>query len=452
MEKVDKRNMILKEDMYKVLLTLSFPIMINSIIQTLYNLVDGYFVGMISTVHFAATSFVWPINFLFVSIGMGLSVAGTSILSQLIGAGKEEEASKYGTQLVGLTLIMSILFAVIGYIIAPSMIRLMGAEGDFFDYGNTYLRITFFDLPFMFLYFNINSIMNSQGDTVTPMILSGGSAIINVILDKIFILDLGYGIAGAAWATVIARAVLAFVGVFILMGKKNKIRIDFRGFKFNRKIVEEISKIAIPATTGQSGAALGFIILNKFIGSYGTSTVAAFGMVNRITGLIMQPAMGIGTALTAIIGQNLGADQMERAEEGFKKALKLTILIGLVGCIFLIVFDSEIINFFIKSKDDPSVISQSIVYLFYTALSMPLMGIFSVFQGLFQGSGHTEYSMVMEIGRLWFVRLPMILIFKNFSNLGSTGIWISMSTSNLIVCVYGYTVYRMGNWKQQKIR
>ena len=447
MSKPDKTEMILRGSIYKILLTLSIPIMINSLIQTLYNLVDGVYVSMISSVHFAATAFVWPINFLFISLGIGLSIAGTSLLSQLVGGGRLEEAEEYASQLMVITFISSIVFSVLGYITSPYIIGLMGGTGDLAEYGNIYLRITFLDLPFMFLYFNINSIMNAQGDTVTPTILSGVSAIINIVLDPIFIFILGWGIAGAAWATLIARAALSIAGYLMLFRKGNKIRPNFKGFKFKKRIVNKIVEVGLPSTLGQSGAAVGFIVLNGFIGSYGTATIAAFGMVNRITSLIMQPAMGIGSALTTIVGQNMGADQIDRVKEAFEKALKLAILIGGLGAIFLIIFDNQIINFFMQAKDDYSVIELSLKYLFYTALSMPLMGIFSVLQGIFQGSGHTKYSMAMEIGRLWFVRLPMILIFKYYTNLGSTGIWFSMSFSNLIVCLYGYWVYRKDRWQ-----
>ncbi|MCK9444866.1 MAG: MATE family efflux transporter [Tissierellaceae bacterium] len=449
MKKLDKTELLLKGSIYKALFTLSIPIMINSLIQTLYNLVDGVWVSKLSSVHFAATAFVFPVNFLFVSLGIGLSIAGTSILSQLVGANKIEEAKLYSTQLMAITLLSSLIFSFIGYLLSPVIIRLMGAKGELATLGNTYLRITFLDLPFMFLYFTINAMMNSQGDTVTPTVLSGVSAILNAILDPIFIFTLGWGIAGAAWATLISKAVLSIFGFIMLFGETNRIIPQFKGFKFNRSIIKKLIAVAIPSSIGQSGASLGFIVLNGFIGSYGTATIAAYAMVNRITSLVMQPAMSLGSALTAIIGQNIGANQIDRVKEAFHKALKLTILIGTVGGVLLVIFDKPIINFFMQSKDDPTVIELALVYLIYISLSMPLMGIFSVLQGIFQGSGNTKYSMAMEIGRLWFVRLPMILFFKHFTAWGSSGIWFSMSFSNLVVCIYGYWIYRKNGWQRR---
>ncbi len=451
MNKNDKTELILNGEIFKALLTLSIPIIINNLIQTLYNLVDGIWVSKISSVHFAATSFVWPINFLFISLGIGISIAGTSLLSQLVGANRIEDAKKYANQIIMVSLLFAGSFTLLGIVLSPYLIKAMGATGELARLGNIYLRITFLDMIFLFLFFNINSIMNAQGNTVTPTILSGVSALLNVVLDPIFIFIFNWGIAGAAWATLVSRAALAIVGLKMLFGPNNKIKPNLKGFKFNKDILKEIINVGFPSSIGQAGAAIGFIVLNGFIVSYGTATLAAFGMVNRVTSLVMQPAAGIGAALTAIVGQNMGADQIDRVVEAFHKAVKITLTVGIVGCGLLLIFDKPIINFFIQSKDDPEVITEGINYLKYISYSMPFLGLFSVFQGIFQGSGNTKYSMAMEIGRLWFVRIPMILLFKHFTNIGSSGIWFSMSFSNALVCVYGYLVYKKDGWKRRVI-
>lgn len=450
--KQNKSELILNGNMYKVLITLSIPIMINSIIQTLYNLVDGIWVSKISSVHFAATTFVWPINFFFIAIGLGLSIAGTSLLSRFLGAGEIDKTKEYASQLIAVSFILSLVIAIFGYIFTPQILKMIGAEGDILRYGSTYLKITFLDMPFIFLYFNINSILTSQGDTVTPTVLSGISAILNIVLDPIFIFTLNMGIAGAAWATLISRALLALFGLIHLLRGNSKIVPNFKGFKFNKEVIKEIFDIGLPASIGQIGASVGFMALNGFIVSYGTATMAAFGMVNRITNLVMQPAMGVGSALTAVVGQNLGAENEGRATESYKKASRIALTIGILGAILILIFNEHIVNFFIQSEDDPNVILESISYMKFVSFSMPLMGMFSVYQGIFQGSGNTKYSMAMEIGRLWFIRLPLILIFKHFTGIGSEGIWFSMSFSNLIVCIYGYLIFSKYGWSRKSLK
>ncbi len=441
-----RQESILKGNMYKTILALSFPIMINNLIQTLYNLVDGLWISKIGSVEFAATSFVWPINFLFISVGMGFSIAGTSILSQLLGAGEKERANKYASQLIVLSILLGVVLAGIGMLLSKPIIMLMGVQDEILYFGDLYLKLTLLDLPFMFLFAIFNATMNSQGNTVLPTVLSAISAIINTVLDPILMFTFNMGVAGAAVATVISKAILAIAGIIILFRGTTAIKPNFKNFKFDKDIIVNSFKVALPASIGQSGSAMGFLVLNTFIVSYGTSTMAAYAMVNRITSLVMQPAMGIGTSIVSIVGQNLGANNLKRAKEGFGKAIAVTSIIGVFGGMLLVVFREPIINFFMQAKDDMKVIEQSITYLVIMSVSMPLMGIFSVLQGLFQGSGHTKYAMSMEIGRLWFVRLPMILLFKYFSGMNEVGIWLSMSSSNLIICLYGYLIYKRGRW------
>ncbi len=155
----------------------------------------------------------------------------------------------------------------------------------------------------------------------------------------------------------------------VLYRSNTIIRPSFKNFKFDKARIEKIINVALPSSVGQSGSALGFMVLNGFIASYGTSTMAAYGMVNRITSLVMQPASGIGgAALTSIVGQNIGANQMDRVKEAFRKALIFTVILGSVGCIFMLWKDKGIINFFMRSKDDMEVINQGIEYLRYSAL------------------------------------------------------------------------------------
>lgn len=441
-----RKQLILHGNMYKVLITLAIPIMINNLIQTLYNLVDGIWVSKLGSVPFAAVSFVWPVEFLFISIGAGISIASTSLLSQLIGAGKDKETGIYSSQIIVLSIFFALIFSTVGFFLTPIIVSLMGANSDLAYYSNIYLKITFISMPFTFFYFAFNSMLVAQGNTMLPTILSGISAIINGILDPIFIFIFNLGISGAALATLTSKVILVISGIVIIYRMNSQMKPNFKNFKVNKEIMKEVIRVGLPSSIGQSGSALGFICLNGFIASYGTSTMAAFGMVNRITSLIQQPAMGIGSTLVTVTGQNLGANKKDRVIEGFKKATFLTLSICLVGFVIMMVFNEEIINFFMQSKDNPEVIKEGITYLKYIVFSTPLMGMFSVYQGIFQGSGHTNYSMNMEVGRLWFVRLPMILIFKYFTTVGSDGIWFSMSFSNLIICIYGFIVYKQRKW------
>lgn len=333
----------------------------------------------------------------------------------------------------------------------------MGGTGRFGEQSAIYLRYIFLGVPFQIMFMGFMAIMNAQGNTKSTTFVNSAAAILNVILDPFFIFKtvpvlnvpgLGLGVAGAALATSLSQVFLMVIGFIVMRRTSKALPVVFRNIPFDGKKIKRIIKVGLPSSAGHSGSAFGFIIINTFIAKYGTSLIAAFSLINRINNMIMMPAMGIGSGLTSIVGQNMGANQMDRIREGFHKAIKMSLLISVVGSVFLYLFRYQLLFFFTPTAG-PAMVQQSMEYLIYILPTIPLMGLFSIFQGLFQGSGHTNYSMFMAIGRLWFVRIPMILLFERFTGLGQRGIWISMNVSNILVIVYGFWVYRSNRWTRQ---
>ncbi|WP_432401357.1 MATE family efflux transporter [Wukongibacter sp. M2B1] len=446
MRHIEKRKLILEGNIPKVILTLALPIMFNNLSQTLYNLADAFWVSKIGEIEFAATSFVWPVLFLIISLGMGMNIAGTALISQHIGANENNEANKIAGQLFTFSIIISLTFAIIGFISTSHILKLMGAKGSLFTYCTQYLSIMFFDIPILYIVFIFSAIRQGQGDTTTPMIINICSVILNIILDPIFIFKLNLGIKGAAIATIVSKAVFTFYILYILFLKSDSIYITKENLKLKRKIILRIIKIGLPASLGQAGSAIGFIFLNGFVVSFGEYTLAAFGIGNRIVSLILMPAMGVGSALATIIGQNLGADNLKRARDAFKKSMFMILPFMAVGSLILIRFSENVIRIF---ADNPDVVSQGTYYMILIAASMPLMGIFNCLMGVFQGSGHTIYTMYMNLGRLWGLRIPMILLFKKFTNLGSQSVWFAMVISNFVICCFGMAIYMKGKWQEK---
>ncbi len=456
-KKTSKTEMILHGPMYSVLLMISFPLIVNNLIMTLYNMADAYFVGQLGTTEFAAVSFVNPVMFLFQAIGMGVQIAGTSILAQLIGRNKQKEAKEYAYHVILFSAFLGILLGVLGYFTSPYIIQFMGGEGRFGALSTEYLKIIFLGVPPHILFMGFMAIMNAQGNTKSSTIVNSVAAFANIILDPFFIFSeipllgirgLGMGVGGAAAATSIAHVMLMFLGYYMMRKTSKAFSVSFKNIPLETKKLKRIVKVGLPSATGQSGAAFGFILLNTFIASYGTSLLAAFALINRINNIIMMPAMGIGSGLTSIVGQNMGAKNPERVKEGFWKAVKLSLLISLLGSALIYVFRTELIYFFTPTAEE-LMVSQSLEYLIYILPTIPLMGLFSIFQGLFQGAGHTNYSMFMAIGRLWLVRIPLILIFNQFTGLGQRGVWIAMNVSNILVVLYGYYIYQSNRWTRE---
>lgn len=444
-----KRDLILNGNMAKVILILSGPIMLNNLIQTIYNLTDTYFVSRLGDLEVNAVGFVWPIIFFMMSIGIGVSIAGTALISQYTGSDDPMDARKVAGQILSFSFIFSFILGIVGFFITPFIVRTMGAEGRLFDLSVQFLRIILLGMPTMFVFFAFNSIKQGQGDTYSPMVFGALSVGLNIILDPIFIFIFDLGVSGAAIATVLARGVFALYAVYTLFIKTDGIHLHKSDLKIDKTLLKKIISIGLPSSIGQSTTALGFAVLNVFVKSFGSATLTSFIIGNRINSLILMPAMGIGNALATIVGQNLGAEDIKRARKAVKVSTLLTTIFLVIGGSIVFMLSRRIIMIFTNSEE---VINQATFYLRVISASLPLMGVFQIFTGTFQGSGHTIMAMSIMTGRLWVFRIPLIILLKNFSNLEERSVWYAMILSNAAVCLIGLILYLSGKWEKKIIK
>lgn len=437
-----------------VIFKLSIPLMISNLIKTLYGITDGIYVARISSEDYAATSFTWPVLYLFIAVGLGVSVAATSLMSQRLGARKLKDCSIYAVHTLILTTVLGVIFSILGVITAPFIVRWMGATGSFEYKSYIFLAINSVGLLFDMIFFGYQSILNSQGRTKSMTIISTISSVTNVVIDPFFIFDnvlgipgLNMGLAGAAWATVLSKVLLVVFAIRVVR-KESEIEVSFKNFKLDMGIIKHIFSIAIPASLGSSGEAIGFTVLNGFIQSYGTTTLAAFSMGNRLSDIFNQGAIGIGMALTSITGQNIGAGKKERSKDIFKRANIIITFFSLASAIIILLFKDQLLSIFIKDRSDIELWRQASEYMYFSAIITFFMGYFSAINGFFQGVGKTKLTMYLSLARLWVLRLPLIMILKSLTNLGSTGIWISMLVSNALTVIVGFIIYKRGRWER----
>ncbi|HAE42104.1 MAG TPA: MATE family efflux transporter [Clostridiales bacterium] len=449
MDYIGKRELILKGKMARVILLLSAPIMLNNLIQTIYDLTDTYWVSKIGSTQVAAITLIWPVIFLMISLGMGVGIGGTALISQYVGSGQPTQARDVAGQIITFSFLSSLLIGLAGALFSTQIVSGMGGTGELLQEASDYLRIIFIGLPTMFLFFAYTAIQQGQGDTMTPMKFGALSVFLNIILDPIFIFTFGLGISGAAYATVIARGLFAVISISRLFKYSDGIHLNRSHLGLNKPVLKNLLKIALPSSVGRSTEAFGFVILTVFIMSFGENTMAAFGIGNRINSMILMPAMGISVALTTVIGQNLGANNIERAKQAIKTSIQLTMVFLVIGGTVIFTSAVSIVGIF---TTDMEVLSQGSFYLRAMTLSLPFMGFFSIFIGTFQGSGHTVSAMVMMSGRLWALRIPLILIFKNYTNLAEKSVWFAMVLSNAIICLVGLIIYSTGRWQKPVIQ
>ena len=445
-----KKSALILQDknIYKGLIILSLPLMVNNLLRTLHDIVDMFFVARIeglATESVSAIQLSFPVMFTFVALGIGLSVAGTALISQLIGAKKEEDAEHYAGQLFWVAIFASFFFLITAYLLAPTVVAAMGADGYVFDVTVQYIRIRAFELPYAFLFFALLATRQASGDTLSPVFIGGTAIILNIIFSPILIQNFNLGVAGAAYATILANLLMLPFIFYRFFYAKTGIRLTLKELKFDFPVMGEIIKVAIPASVGQSLTAVGFGVMNGIIYGFGIATVAAFGIGNRITSLILLPVLAMGSVISAFIGQNIGALNKPRAKEVFRKAMVLTTGILLVGSLLMLPIRERVILLFIQ--DDPVSVALAVEYLFFILVGLPLMGVFQSFLGTFNGTGDTKFTFYMAVIRLWGLRIPLTLLFREFTNFGSSGIWWSILISNLVMVLFGLFFYQFINFE-----
>lgn len=447
---------ILNGPIIKTLLVLGWPVMISNALQMLYNLVDTYWLGKIGKVAVAAPTVGFPVVFMLISLGFGFSIAGVSLVSQHTGAGSAENANKAAGQVIAFMFVSSILLSALGYLIAPGLLRtLMGVPEDVFPKALVYIRIIFGGLPLMFLFFAFRSLVRGIGDMVTPMLVTGSSVIANMFLDPVLIFGLGglpeMGVAGAAVATVLSRGVASFVAIYLLFSGRLEIKLKFHDLLLKLRWVKQILKIGLPSAIGQVGTAIGFVLLMGLVSRLGVVVVSAYGIGQRIIGLLNIAIWGLASPLTTMIGQNIGAKNKARASLTAKKAygLSFATLMGLALVVFLL--RRPLFQIFI---DDMAVIDAGARFITVFIWSIPFFGIFVLTSSVFRGTGHTRPPMIMSLIRLLLLRVGIsyALAFGLFGvNMGADGIWTGLFISNFLGGLMALGWFLTGTWKERTI-
>ena len=447
----DKRNMILDGNLIHAILMLAIPVMINSFIQSMYNLTDTFWLGRIGTESQAAITLVSPIQNILINLGAGITVAGAILISQYLGARQDRQANSMANHICVCSMVFSVICALACWITAPSIIRWLGASDKIFEYGISYLRVVVLDLPFLFMINLYTSVKQAQGDTVRPMLLNLLGVSVNLILDPLFLLVFGWGISGAALATLLAKIPSAILAFCVLRGNKQLIRISLKGFKFEKSKMFSIIKIGLPTAIGGSTMQFGFLLMTKNVNAYGTTATTAYGIGNKINSLITMPANGIGSAISTIVGQNFGAGNIKRADKSYHIALRL-------GAIFLFVFGTILSMRFIAEPivrfftTDEAVVPLATDFLSIMAMCCWTNAFYNVTLGLFQGSGHTMITMAVDASRIWIFRFLTLWVCSTLLHMGVESIWYAVVVSNATSALILYLLYWTGIWKRSTIK
>ncbi|UCH32687.1 MAG: MATE family efflux transporter [Candidatus Bathyarchaeota archaeon] len=452
------RDHILGGNIIRTALNLGWPVMAANLAETIYNLTDTFWLGRLGPEAVAAPSISWPIMFLFMSISAGFGISGVSLVSQYTGAGLPEKANKSAGQLLFVLLSTSLVASIVGFPFAGDILKLMGTSQVVQATTTPYLQIMFLALPFLFFHFGFRSILRGYGDTKTPMILTIASSVLDTALDPFFVFGWGpipqMGVAGAALTTLMTRGLVAAIGMYLLFSGRLGIKLKLSDLKPNFSWMKRVVSIGGPSAIGLSGTALGFVALISLVSiedkiSPGEGVLlAAYGIGFRLVNFINIILWGGVSAMSTMVGQNLGANQDERAGEIVKKLLLSFFLLSLTGSTVIYFLRVPLYQLFIN---DPAVLDAGSVFITLFVFSVPLFTVFRMASGVFEGAGNTRPSMVLSLIRLWGLRILLAYVFYFFFEMGAAGIWMGMTLGNLGAAVLSVAWLSRGTWKQRVI-
>ncbi len=434
------------------LLALAWPVMLSFLLQTLYNLVDAFWLGKLGKTALVAPTITMNVMFIGLSLAMGLGAGGTTLVSQYRGAGRPEMMRRAGGQALLLLSGVGAALAILGYLFSAQIIALLQTPADAVEPTLAYFRWFMAGLPFLFIFFVYQGINMGLGDSIGPLQVNAVSVLVNVVLDPLLIFGWGpfpeLGVVGAAQATVMARMLAAGVGVHRLFRGDRGFRLHLSDIRWDTRLAGRILRIGLPVSVGQTATSLGFTLLMAIVNTFGSAVTAAFGVGHRIIHMAMVPAMGLSQANATAVGQNLGGDKPERAQQSVWAAALLIGAILLPITTLMFFFGAPISRLFI---DDPEVVAYGRDLFQITSFSVFAFGFVMVMLGSFQGSGHTLPIMVLNMSRLWAVRIPAAYLLALALGMGPSGLWWAMFLSNTVTAIAAFIWFSSGSWKRKVI-
>ncbi len=430
---------------WKVIVRFALPLLVGNILQQLYNVTDSVIVGqLLGKEALAAVSASFFIYYFIISLVIGIGSGTSVVISQFFGAGEYGKVQRAFSSFFIFMLVAGVALSIAGIIFAEPVFRLTNTPEDVIPGAVAYFRI-YIGGTFMFVTFSsIISILRGVGESFRPMIFIFITTVLNVALDLLFIAVFGWGIEGAAQATVVAQG----IGMCIALGYVNNthplLSVKKKDLVFDWRLFREGLRIGLPTSVQQCAIALGLIALLGIVNSFGTDTLTAYGAAGKIDAIITQAILTLSGALAAFTGQNIGAHRLDRVREGLRFTFGVNILFSALTFAAVCFFGEGMMRAF---TSDPSVIAIGREYLLIIGGFFVVHGGLNVFNGALRGAGDTVFTMTVSLVCLWIIRIP--LAYRLSAWFGRQGIWWAIGISIAIGLLVTYVYYKTGLWKRK---
>lgn len=427
-----RSEMLAEEKIGRLLIGLSLPAMMSMAVHALYNIINTIFVGRwVGTVGIGAVSVAFPIQMLLMAGGMTIGVGGASIISRRMGAGDRQGAAETLGNMLLLSAILGFAFLIVGYAAMEPLLKLFGATAELMPLAVQYQQIMLISCPLATYTMATNNAARAEGNAKVAMLTILVSALLNIVLDFLFISLLGMGIRGAALASLISMAVGALMLAIYFGRGKSEIGYGLRYLRFNRKIIKDIFSVGSSAFAHGGAMSLTITLLNHILRLYGGAVaIATFGVMFRMLTFIFMPMVGLTQGLQPIVGFNYGAGQFRRVKRGIKLAAAAALAISTSGFVVIMLFPDLIMQIF---SNDPALVASGRNALRYSVLCLPLAGIQVVGAGLFQALGKSLQALLLTLSRQVLVLIPLVVLMPRF--FGLNGVWLAFPIADAITFI-----------------
>jgi len=447
-EKATKGVQILRGDPKKAIVKLSIPMMIGMSVQTMYNLADGIWVSGLGPEALTAIGLFLPVFMGIISLASGLGIGASSAIARRIGARDKKGADNVA---IHSFLISLLLGAVITIAMLPSIGSLfhsMGAKGETVELAIKYSRVILIG-AFVIVFNNIgNGILRGEGDANRAMLVLVLGSGLNIVLDPIFIYTFGFGVVGAAYATLLSMSVTSlFIAYWLFIKRNTYVDITFRDFSPSGKILKDILRVGLPSSLSQLSMSIAMFFLNSVAIMAGEENgVAIFTSAWRVTMLGIVPILGMAAATTSVTGAAYGERNIVKLEIAYLYAIKLAFLLELVVVTFIVFFAPHVAYLFTYSESAQPIKTGLISALKILPIFLVLTPFGMMTSAMFQGIGEGEKSLILTILRTIIMQVGFAYLFVHYTSLGLRGVWFGIVMGNMVVSVIGFT------WGRLRIR
>jgi len=448
------------------ILKFSAPMIIGNIFQQAYQVIDGIIVGKLLGVNaLAAVGASFPIIFALISFVIGIGSGGTIIVSQYFGAKDYKNVRKAIDTIYIFLFFSSIVIMTLGISFSRHLFQLIGLPEVIIPQAMAYFNTFLLGTVLLFGFNGTSSILRGLGDSVTPLVFLIISSIVNIVLVYVFIKYFGWGIRGAAYATVIAQGGAFFSAILYLNKTHKLVQLKVKELVFDWAIFRKSLQIGLPSGLQQTFVSMGMVALVSIVNNFGVNVIAAYTIVGRIENIAMLPAMNFGHALSTFVGQNIGAKKVDRVRSGLTATLIISATTTLIISSLILLFRTQLMHLF---TNDIDVILIGVRYLIIVSASYVIFSIMFSFSGVLRGAGDTLIPMFITLFSLWFIRIPLASLFSGRfyeviskwgyhlnlpsifkGELHENGIWCAIPVAWLLGAIFSFWYYKKGNWKNK---